>query len=802
MLRSFNGGVGKQVLHKGSIKGLGNLGSVKSKNLGENGLELVDIAGNIDIINDTPSSAKAVNCNCCGMLLVHDSYKLDGSKFKCAICGTTNVLAGIPEPTKSIDPITYKRVKDMVTAASKSAGPDVSYHDIFKPLSSFLYHAFRDINVVNNSFKIKENSKRAHYSTSNIDFADVVKLFNLLTKLPTKRPLYQALRGCVELSKRVYAYTDYDDPTNLRWLLIIFQIPMLNQSLLLVVGENSEVNTLCFEILKRSIGTLSNSYTAKSNSYLASWFSKLSTDMFTSNVNLLNHFLTFHLKSKYSPNSKNQSVDTYQDYVKPDNVKQKKVNAAKISIHQYGNDWHIKSAANYLALYVKGNTIRKDILPVTSFYNTLVDFVDLKLDFNSWQKSFKKTNFLDCLHQNDKRVIHERCSFFFCHYPFLISLGGKIAITEYEARRQMERKAEEAFINSLDTRVMINVYFLMPIHRDNIIADSLANIKSNRDNFKKTLRVKFIGEPGIDAGGLKKEWFLILSRKLISSEEMFVNCEDSNLLWFSKKDKEMYYLFGAVLGLAIHNSTILDLQFPRAIFKILLGKSVSLEDYQQLYPVAYENLMKLQEMSEEELKGMDLTFEASDGCGTHELIEGGVNVSVDKTNLKKYVDKYYHYFMFDGIKPQVTALKNGFLDVVGGNGLSLYSPEEIELLLCGDNSAIDFSTLKSITKYYGWLTTEQAKSSQIVRWFWEVVSGMPPLESKKLLAFVTGSDRVPATGIQNLSFRISLLGGDSKRLPSAHTCFNELELYNYDSFEKLASKLTCAVDNSAGFGMK
>lgn len=52
------------------------------------------------------------------------------------------------------------------------------------------------------------------------------------------------------------------------------------------------------------------------------------------------------------------------------------------------------------------------------------------------------------------------------------------------------------------------------------------------------------------------------------------------------------------------------------------------------------------------------------------------------------------------------------------------------------------------------------------------------------------------------SLVISKNGDDSDRLPTAHTCFNHLLLPSYSSKEKLADKLTLAIEQSEGFGLR
>ncbi len=71
--------------------------------------------------------------------------------------------------------------------------------------------------------------------------------------------------------------------------------------------------------------------------------------------------------------------------------------------------------------------------------------------------------------------------------------------------------------------------------------------------------------------------------------------------------------------------------------------------------------------------------------------------------------------------------------------------------------------------------------TQVIRWFWEIADSFPLDKKKRLLFFVTGSDRVPIKGLANLSpqFTIARNGPNSRRLPTAHTCFNHLLLPQY-----------------------
>jgi hypothetical protein len=47
----------------------------------------------------------------------------------------------------------------------------------------------------------------------------------------------------------------------------------------------------------------------------------------------------------------------------------------------------------------------------------------------------------------------------------------------------------------------------LEINRDSIIEDTLNSLIREDMNFRKPLKVKFIHEPGVDEGGVQKEFF-------------------------------------------------------------------------------------------------------------------------------------------------------------------------------------------------------------------------------------------------------------------------------------------------------
>ncbi|ELK09597.1 Putative E3 ubiquitin-protein ligase HERC4 [Pteropus alecto] len=135
----------------------------------------------------------------------------------------------------------------------------------------------------------------------------------------------------------------------------------------------------------------------------------------------------------------------------------------------------------------------------------------------------------------------------------------------------------------------VNPCLILVVRRENIVGDAMEVLRKTKNiDYKKPLKVIFVGEDAVDAGGVRKEFFLLIMRELLDPKYgMFRYYEDSRLIWFSDKtfeDSDLFHLIGVICGLAIYNFTIVDLHFPLALYKKLLKKKPSLDDLKELMP--------------------------------------------------------------------------------------------------------------------------------------------------------------------------------------------------------------------------
>lgn len=101
--------------------------------------------------------------------------------------------------------------------------------------------------------------------------------------------------------------------------------------------------------------------------------------------------------------------------------------------------------------------------------------------------------------------------------------------------------------------------------------------------------MKFHGEEAEDAGGVKKEFFMLLLKEILDPKYgMFKEYEETRTIWFNEytfEDVKMYFLIGLLCGLAIYNFIIIDLPFPLALYKKLLNEPVGLNDIKDMDPI-------------------------------------------------------------------------------------------------------------------------------------------------------------------------------------------------------------------------
>ncbi|XP_039402879.1 probable E3 ubiquitin-protein ligase HERC4 isoform X1 [Mauremys reevesii] len=439
------------------------------------------------------------------------------------------------------------------------------------------------------------------------------------------------------------------------------------------------------------------------------------------------------------------------------------------------------------------------IIQYDKFYiHEIQDLIDIRNDYINWiqQQAY------GMLTDNPVTI---------CTYPFVFDAQAKTTLLQTDAVLQMQMAVDQAHRQNFSSIFLpvfesVNPCLILVVRRDNIVGDAMEVLRKTKNvDYKKPLKVIFVGEEAVDAGGVRKEFFLLIMRELLDPKYgMFRYYEESRLIWFSDKtfeDSDLFHLIGVVCGLAIYNFTIVDLQFPLALYKKLLNKKPSLDDLKELMPDVGRSMQQLLDYPEDDIEetfclNFTITVENFGTTEVKELIPKGADIPVVKQNRQEFVDAYVDYIFSKSVASLFDAFHAGFHKVCGGKVLQLFQPSELQAMVIG-NTNYDWKELEKNTEYKG----EYWADHPTIKIFWDVFHELPLEKKKQFLLFLTGSDRIPILGMKCLKLVIQPTGGGEGYLPVSHTCFNLLDLPKYTDKETLKSKLIQAIDHNEGFSL-
>lgn len=353
------------------------------------------------------------------------------------------------------------------------------------------------------------------------------------------------------------------------------------------------------------------------------------------------------------------------------------------------------------------------------------------------------------------------------------------------------------------------------VRRDNVFEESFRELhRRSSEEWKNRFFVVFEDEEGQDAGGLLREWYTIISREIFNPNyALFTTSPGDRVTYMINSASHCnsnhlsYFKFvGRVIAKAIYDNKLLDCYFTRSFYKHILGKPVKYTDMESEDYSFYQGLVFLLEHDVSEL-GYELTFSVEvrefGVTDVRELKPDGSNIPVTEENKHEYVRLVCQEKMTGSIRKQLNAFLEGFYNIIPKRLISIFNEQELELLISGLPN-IDIDDLKASTEYHKYLP-----NSLQIQWFWRALRSFNQADRAKLLQFVTGTSKVPLQGFASLEgmngvqkFQIHRDERSTDRLPSAHTCFNQLDLPVYETYDKLRHMLLKAIQEcSEGFGL-
>ena len=394
----------------------------------------------------------------------------------------------------------------------------------------------------------------------------------------------------------------------------------------------------------------------------------------------------------------------------------------------------------------------------------------------------------------------------------------------------------QAYISS-HMKAALMKFLVLEVRREHLLEDTFDQLwKKEKRELLRPLKVRMgmdRGEEGVDHGGVSQEFFrLVFARAFGPEAHLFTIDPRTKMTWFEPMSREplaTYELLGLLVSLAIYNGVTLPITFPNIFYQKLLQSCLKpatkepFEAWESVLEDGWPDLLRgFQEL--ETWKSGDVSdvfvreyaFDVQDLGAVHNINMLAINKDDTRSILKivedggdelaeaplinndtreRFIVDYTDWLVNRSIAPQFDAFLRGFQTCIDAKALSLLNPSTLRDIAEGFDD-FSISELQQHTRYEDGYSAEHPFMST----FWRVATALDKERQKSLLEFVTASDRVPVTGMQGITFCIVRNGPDNELLPTSMTCFGKLLLPEYDSEEKLRTKLQKALENSKGFG--
>lgn len=354
----------------------------------------------------------------------------------------------------------------------------------------------------------------------------------------------------------------------------------------------------------------------------------------------------------------------------------------------------------------------------------------------------------------------------------------------------------------------------------------------------------FQGEEAQDAGGVLREWFSVITREIFNPNYALFTTAPGDMVtyminkasYINPEHLDYFKFVGRLIAKSIFEHKYLDCYFTRAFYKHILNLPVRYQDLESEDPAFFNSLDFLLQNNIDDLC-LDLTFstdvEEFGVKSVRDLKPNGRKIDVTDANKEEYVKLVCQTKMTGSIRKQLDAFLTGFYEIIPKDLISMFNEQELELLISGLPD-VDIDDLAANTDYKGF-----QKTATQIQWFWRALRSFEKEDKAKFLQFVTGTSKVilkmfililnPPFSGSSARFRIA--GGNEwspkvqhppgqprwRPAPSStyvvrilnlrgspellNFSFNQLDLPQYDSYEKLRHQLLLAIrECTEGFG--
>eukprot|EP01029_Cantina_marsupialis_P015440 TRINITY_DN33887_c0_g2_i1.p1 TRINITY_DN33887_c0_g2~~TRINITY_DN33887_c0_g2_i1.p1 ORF type:complete len:778 (-),score=169.37 TRINITY_DN33887_c0_g2_i1:164-2152(-) len=288
------------------------------------------------------------------------------------------------------------------------------------------------------------------------------------------------------------------------------------------------------------------------------------------------------------------------------------------------------------------------------------------------------------------------------------------------------------------------------VSRSSVFEDTFNFFRElDHQDFYRNFRFKFLGEEGMDASGLSREWCFEVSRALFNADfGLFTFSHASELTMTYKINPQSalcvpeYKDYFKFVGRFVAKVIMEQYQTHGGLDDTVLRHITSTPHSYSDLPVQLERSLAVLMQPSTDVSDLDLEFTCTvDGLGgakvIHPLVPDGANKPVTNENLQAYVDALIKFKFFTVIDEHLKAMMEGIYEIIPVGLLSVFTPPELRLLMSGQER-ISVDDWRAHTVYRG-AFEELGANHEVVGWFWKCLRGFKQIQLSRILAFATGS---------------------------------------------------------------
>jgi hypothetical protein len=325
----------------------------------------------------------------------------------------------------------------------------------------------------------------------------------------------------------------------------------------------------------------------------------------------------------------------------------------------------------------------------------------------------------------------------------------------------------------------------------------------------RVMQINFVGESGIDAGGVFREGVAVMAADLFSDHfNLFILCPNGQHETYHNCDKfvpnpkhtsplalEMFEFTGKLMAMSLRAKLMMPFEVTSMVWKALCDEPVTIDDLRDIDAISVQLITAVRSCEEEGVCDADTfsmkygdklkwTYNGSDGV-ERELVPGGASKLVTYDNKNAFCDAMLLARLAEFDK-QTAAIKRGMVDIIPMRLLKLFSWQQVEVLVSGDPK-IDIELWKS--------RTDCNVSARCAQLFWKVMESLTNKEQSAFIRFAWGRSRLPPAKDFTVRMRLTPLSGT---LPIAHTCFFSIEMPDYETEEDMRHGLLTVINFGVG----